>query len=236
MQAYGFQISSDPSPTSFQSQLLDDHFDFSDDEGPTWEEKIGSVMDDTISSRKDVREEAFRAIAQWAASSPACHEALAEGFVNRADEFFALFCTHSQATVAETCPFAAAMRKLSEGCSPETRRKLLQSRLSTILDVASKAIFPTAIANDFRVAMRFLGKTEISNQIDICSTKMSSTCKILQGKLGEGVNPVDAATVMKGDAGLKFEEKVQQVLNEKVALQALHKIEVSNQIGGFVPV
>jgi hypothetical protein len=218
LQAYGLRIPSDVGPASFQTQLLDDDFDFSDDEGPTWEEKIESVLDDTISIRSEVREEAFRAIAQWAASTPSCREALAEGLVNRADDLFALFCTRSQASVAETCPFAAAMRKLAEGGSTETRRKLLESRLSTILDAASKAIFPAVIANDYKVAMRFLGKTEISNQTGFSSTKMSSTCKIIQEELGKEANRVDVATIMKADAGMK----------------AFHTFEVSNQNGAFV--
>jgi hypothetical protein len=236
MQAYGLQIRSDPSPASFQTQLLDDDdFDFSDDEGPTWEEKIESVLDDTTSIRKEVREEAFRAIAEWAASTPACHEALADGFVNRADDLFALFCIHSQASVADTCPFAAAMRKLSEAGSTETRRKLLESRLSTILDEASKAIFPTCIANDYKIAMRFLGKTEISSQSDFCSTKKSSTHKILQEELGDEANRVHVATVMKSDAVQKCEEEIQKFISawdtqanvaneDKVAMQAPHKV------------
>jgi hypothetical protein len=245
LQAYGLQIRSDLSLTSFQIQLLDDDFDFSDDEGPTWEEKIESVLDDTISIRTEVREEVFRAIAQWATSAPACREALAEGLVNRADKLFVLFCTHPQASVAETCPFAATMRTLSEECSVETRRKLLDSRLSTILDVASKAIFPYAIANNYKIAMRFLGKTEITNQIDIFSSKMSPTCKIFQEELGDEAKRVEVATVMKGDVGLKLEEKVQSVLHDtpamvageyKFAMQAPHTVEVSNQSSGLVAV
>jgi hypothetical protein len=235
LQAYGLQIPIDVSLASFQTQLLDDDFDFSDDEGPTWEEKIESVLNDTISIRSEVRQEAFRTIAQWAASTPACRETLAEGLVKRADELFALFCIHSQASVAETCPFAATIRKLSEEGSVETRRKMLESRLSTILDAASKAIFPTVIANDYKIAMRFLGKTEISNRIDICLTKMSSTDKIPQEELGDESNCVDVATVMKGDAALKWEEQIHKVFSayatpakvsneDKVAMQAPHKL------------
>jgi hypothetical protein len=217
LDAYGLQIPNDLNLASFQTQLLDDDFDFSDEDSTstfwmmistfwmmTWGEKIESVLDDTISIRTEVREDAFRAIAHWAASAPACHEALAEGLVNRADELFALFCTHPQASVAETCPFAATMRKLSEGCSVEARRKMLESRLSTILDAASNAIFPVVIANDYKVAMRFLRKKEIANHIDLCLTKKSSTCRIFQEDLGDEANRSDVATFVEGDTGLKW--------------------------------
>jgi hypothetical protein len=175
LQEYGLQIPTGVRTACFQTQLLDDDFALSDDEGPTWQERVESVLRDTNSSRTEVREEAFRTIAQWTTSTPASHEALAQGLVNRANELSSLFCTHAQASVAETYPFAVAMRTLSEECSATTRRKLLQSRLSSILDAASKAIFPNVIANEYQIAMRALGMDEIIIRTGQCVTKMSST-------------------------------------------------------------
>jgi len=103
VKARGLQASSNFPETSFKNRLFnDDEFDLSDDEEPTWDEKVQPVLEDTSSIRVQVREEAFRAIAQWASATPASHEALAKGFIDRANELSLLFHASSQSSAAET--------------------------------------------------------------------------------------------------------------------------------------
>jgi hypothetical protein len=164
LQGRGLQASSNLNAASKPMQLLDndDDFDFSDDEEPAWEEKVQAVMEDTSAIRSEVREEAFRAIAQWASSSPASHEALARAFIDRADKLSVLFSTRMDASVAETYPFAVAMHKLSEGCSAETRESMLKSPLSFMMDPESKPSVPAVVAREFSMAMKVLGKVEVT--------------------------------------------------------------------------
>jgi hypothetical protein len=167
LQARGLQTSSNLPVSKFQPRLLDDDdFGFSDDEESTWDEKVQSVLEDTRSPRTEVREEAFRAIAQWASSSPASHEALAKGFMDRAAELSAIFRTSSKASAAETYPFAVAMRKLCEGCSLAIACKMLESPLTTMMDPASKPGVPAVVAREYNMAMRAIGKAEVSKPRD----------------------------------------------------------------------
>jgi hypothetical protein len=166
VKARGLQASSNFPETSFKNRLFndddDEEFELSDDEEPTWDEKVQPVLEDTSSIRVQVREEAFRAIAQWASATPASHEALAKGFIDRANELSLLFHASSQSSAAETFPFAVAMRHLCEGCSKETRDKMLQSPLSTMMESASKPRVVAVVAHEYNTAMKALGKAEVS--------------------------------------------------------------------------
>lgn len=167
VKARGLQASSNFPETRFKNRLFnDDEFDLSDDEEPTWDEKVQPVMEDTTSIRVEVRSEAFRAIAQWASTTPASHETIANSFIDRAVELSLLFGASSQASVAETYPFAVAMRKLCEGCSVQARDKMLQSPLSTMMEPASKPRVIAVVAHEYNMAMKALGKVEVSQPID----------------------------------------------------------------------
>jgi hypothetical protein len=163
LRARGLQTAGNLPVSNLQARLLDDDdFGFSDDEEePTWEEKIQPVLEDTCSVRREVREEAMRIMAQWASSSPASHEALASGFVERGAELSTLFRASSPASSAETYPFSVAMRSLSQGCSAESRSKLLQSPLSTMMDPDSKPCVPAVVAKEYKMAMQALGKVDV---------------------------------------------------------------------------
>jgi hypothetical protein len=166
LQARGFQAMSNFSVSSLQARLLDDDdFGFSDDEEPTWDEKVQPVLGDTGSCRTEVRAEAFRALAEWASSSPDSHEALANGLLERAAELSTIFSTSSQASVAETYPFAVAVRKVSEGCSSATRENLLKSKLSTMMEPALKPKVPAVVAHEYQMAMQALGLSNVSEPL-----------------------------------------------------------------------
>jgi hypothetical protein len=170
LQSRGLQVSSNLAVSNFQGRLVDDDDDFADsddEEESSWDEKVLPVLDDISSTRTEVREQAFQAIAQWATSNPATHEALAKGFVDRAAALSSLFCASSRASVAETYPFAVALRKLSEGfCTMETCDKILNSPLSTMMEASSKPRVPALIAREYNMAMKALGKVEISKSMD----------------------------------------------------------------------
>jgi hypothetical protein len=173
LKARGLQVSSNLPDNSFRHRLVDDDdFGFSDDEEPTWDEKVQPVMEDTTSIRVEVRSEAFRAIAQWASTTPASHETIANSFIDRAAELSLLFGASSRASVAETYPFAVAMRKLCEGCSVQARDKMLQSPLSTMMEPASKPRVIAVVAHEYNMAMKALGKVEVSQPI--CDTIVAS--------------------------------------------------------------
>jgi hypothetical protein len=167
LQARGFQATSNFAVSSLPARLLDDDddFGFSDDEEPTWDEKVQPVLGDTGSCRTEVRAEAFRAIAQWASASPESREALAEGLLERAAELSTIF-TSSQASVAETYPFAVALRKLSEGCSSATRENLLKSKLSTMMEPGLKSRVPAVVAHEYQMAMQALGLSTICEPLN----------------------------------------------------------------------
>jgi hypothetical protein len=178
----GLQTSGNLPVSNFQQRFVDDDdFGFSDDEEDdedAWEEKVQPILKDTRSIRNEVREEAFRAIAQWAATNPASHDALAKGFIDRAAELSSLFCTSSKASAAETYPFAVAIRKLSEGfLSTETRDELLQSSLSTMMEPASKPRVPAVVAREYKMAMQALGKVEVAKPMDDIYTVQDITEK-----------------------------------------------------------
>lgn len=183
VKARGLQASSNFPETRFKNRLFnDDEFDLSNDEEPTWDEKVQPVLEDTSSIRVQVREEAFRVIAQWASATPASHEALGKGFIDRANELSLLFHASSQSSAAETFPFAVAMRHLCEGCSKETREKMLQSPLSTMMESASKPRVIAVVAHEFNTAMKALGKAEVSKPVDDNTTLSDAGVKMDQVK------------------------------------------------------
>jgi hypothetical protein len=150
----------------FGAQIVDDDddFDLSDCE-EDWIEQATPVLADIDSVRAEVREEAFRALATWATSSPACHEALAKGFAERADKLLAILCTRA-VDMAETYPLVAALRRVAEGASAEARSILSKSVLLDPLDYKSTSRLPTLIAGELKAAMQVLGKAS-----DIGSTE-----------------------------------------------------------------
>jgi|Transcript_8627 hypothetical protein len=168
VKARGLQISSHLPRSCLRHELVDDDdFDLSDDEESDWDERVQAVLEDTSSIRAEVREEAFRSIAHLASTTPASHEAIAKGFIERAAELSMLFCTSFQGSVAEKYAFAVALRNMSEGCSLATRDKLLQSQLSAMMDQASKPNVNTIVAREYNRAMKSLGKqVEVSKLID----------------------------------------------------------------------
>jgi hypothetical protein len=170
LQSRGLQVSGNLPVSNFQARCLDDDDDFADsddEEESSWDEKVLPVLKDTNSTRTEVREEAFRAIVQWVSSNPSTHEAIAKGFIDRATELSSLFHASSRASVAETYPFAVAMRKLSEGfCTMETCDKILNSALSTMMEASSKPRVSALIAREYNMAMKALGKVEISKPVD----------------------------------------------------------------------
>jgi hypothetical protein len=169
LQARGLQTSSNLPVSNAQPRMLDDDdFGFSDEEEEetAWEEIIQPVLQDARSLRREVREEAMRVIAQWASSSPASHEALARALVDCGTELSTLFRTSSHASSAETYPFAVAMRNVSQGCSAETRSKMLRSPLSTMMDPESKPCVPAVVAKEYKMAMQALGKVDVPAAVD----------------------------------------------------------------------
>jgi len=97
MRSNGFEVL-DPMPPvpDLWPELVDfDGFDFPDHDLEAWPERIKPVLADACSKHKTLREDALSVLAQWAASAPECHMAMARamvacsGFMTNAEQVLA---------------------------------------------------------------------------------------------------------------------------------------------------
>jgi hypothetical protein len=133
----------------------DDDFELSNYDHD-WTEQAMPLLADLDSVRVEVREEAFRALATWATSSPACHDTLAKGLAERADTLLAIRCTRA-VDMAESYPLVIALRSVAEGASAEAQSILLKSGLLDPKVYKSVSVLPTVIARELKAAMQVLG-------------------------------------------------------------------------------
>lgn len=117
-------------------------------------------MADFDSTSADMREEAIRNCARWAASTPACHVALAKALSARSEDIGQIFFAKHQAPLTEMYPMAASLRSLTCGPSVEAKRVLCKSLLVNTICTNKLAVngLPPLVSQELSLTQQCMQK------------------------------------------------------------------------------